>query len=189
MKIAFIIYNNLTTLDFIGVYDPITRIKTMGFSTQIEYDVCSFTDRVISVEGLEIVPTKVRNDLSIYDYVILPGGKGIFELMKDNEFLDWIKEIPDSKVLCTVCYASLLLGKLGRLNGKEATTHRVVMEELKEYTDKVSDCRIVDVGSIITARGVSSAIDLGLYLCEKIMGKEIREKIQIQMDYLNYNLC
>jgi len=29
MKIAFIIFNDLTTLDFIGVYDPLTRIRTM----------------------------------------------------------------------------------------------------------------------------------------------------------------
>lgn len=189
MRIAFIIYNNLTTLDFIGVYDPLTRIKTMGFSNQIEYDVCSFTDRVISVEGLEIVPTKVRNDLLNYDYVIIPGGKGIFELIKNREFLDWLAKIPDSTMICTVCYASLLLGAIGKLNGKKATTHRVVMEELKKYTDKVSDCRIVEDGNIITARGVSSAIDLGLYLCEKIIGKEIREKIQLQMDYLNYTEC
>ena len=189
MRIAFIIYNDLTTLDFIGAYDPLTRIKTMGFSNQIECDVCSFTDRVISVEGLEIVPTKVKNDLSNYDYVIIPGGKGIFELMKNTEFLDWLRKIPDSTVICTVCYASLLLGAIGKLAGKKATTHRVVMEELKKYTDKVSDCRIVQDGDIITARGVSSAIDLGLYLCEKIVGKEIREKIQVQMDYLNYTVC
>ncbi|MCC7572266.1 MAG: DJ-1/PfpI family protein [Candidatus Methanofastidiosum sp.] len=189
MRIAFIIYNNLTTLDFVGAYDPLTRIKTMGFSNQIEYDVCSFTDRVISVEGLEIVPTKVRNDLSSYDYVIIPGGKGVFELMENKEFLDWLGKIPDTTVICTVCYASLLLGVMGKLNDKKATTHRVVMEDLKKYTNNVSDCRIVEDGNIITARGVSSAIDLGLFLCEKIMGKEIREKIQVQMDYLNYTVC
>jgi len=33
-----------------------------------------------------------------------------------------------------------------------------------------------------------SSIDLGLYLIERIAGKEIRKKIQTQMDYLNYPL-
>jgi len=189
MKIAFIIFNDLTTLDFIGAYDPLTRIKTMKFSDSFGYDVCSFTDRVISVEGLEIVPTKVRNELSIYDYVIIPGGKGVFELMENKEFLDWLRKIPESTVICTICYASLLLGIIGKLKDKKATTHKCVMEDLKKYTNKVLDFRIVEDGNIITARGVSSAIDLGLYMCEKIMGKEIREKIQIQMDYLNYTVC
>ncbi|KYC45708.1 MAG: Intracellular protease 1 [Candidatus Methanofastidiosum methylothiophilum] len=155
MRIAFIIYNKLTTLDFIGAYDPLTRIKTMGFSNQIEYDVCSFTDRVVSVEGLEIVPTKIRNDLSSYDYVIIPGGKGVFELMENKEFLEWLRIIPESTLICTVCYASLLLGVIGKLKGKKATTHRAVMEDLKKYTDNALDCRIVEDGNIITARGVS----------------------------------
>lgn len=39
---------------------------------------------------------------------------------------------------------------------------------------------------IITAIGVTSSIDLGLFLCEKIAGGEIRKKIQKQMDYPNY---
>jgi cyclohexyl-isocyanide hydratase len=44
----------------------------------------------------------------------------------------------------------------------------------------------VDEGTVITAGGVTSAIDLGLYLCEKIAGKDVREKIRKQMDYRNY---
>ncbi len=189
MKIAFIIFNDVTTLDFIGAYDPLTRIKTMGFSNSIECDVCSFTEKVISVEGLELVPTKVKNDLSEYDYIIMPGGKGVFDLMKDKNFLDWIMQVSDSSIICTVCYASLLLGVLGKLKDKKATTHKFGMEELKKYAKEVSDSRIVEDGNIITARGVSSSIDLGLYLCEKIMGTEIREKIQKQMDYLYYTIC
>jgi cyclohexyl-isocyanide hydratase len=47
--------------------------------------------------------------------------------------------------------------------------------------------RIVEDGRIITAGGVTSSIDLGLYLCEKIAGKDVREKIQKQMDYPYYN--
>ena len=129
MKIAFIIFNDLTTLDFIGVYDPLTRIKTMGFSDSFEFDVCSFTDGVISVEGLEIVPAKVRNDLSKYDYVIIPGGKGVFELIQNQGFLEWVNIISESTIICTVCYASLLLGAIGKLKSKKATTHICAMDD------------------------------------------------------------
>jgi transcriptional regulator GlxA family with amidase domain len=34
----------------------------------------------------------------------------------------------------------------------------------------------VEDGNIITARGVTAAIDLGLYLCEKIAGIEVRKR-------------
>lgn len=35
----------------------------------------------------------------------------------------------------------------------------------------------------ITARGVTSSIDLGLYLCETLAGPEVKERIREQMDY------
>jgi cyclohexyl-isocyanide hydratase len=57
---------------------------------------------------------------------------------------------------------------------------------LKHFAREVVPDRIVDEGAIITAGGVTSAIDLRLYLCEKIAGKDVREKIQSRMDYRNY---
>lgn len=42
---------------------------------------------------------------------------------------------------------------------------------------------MVDEGGIITARGVTSAIDLGLYLVERLVGVEARARIATQMDY------
>jgi len=57
------------------------------------------------------------------------------------------------------------------------------MPVLAPFAREISSDRIVDEGRIITAGGVTAAIDLGLYLCEKIAGSEVREKIQAQMDY------
>jgi cyclohexyl-isocyanide hydratase len=41
----------------------------------------------------------------------------------------------------------------------------------------------VDEGDVVTAGGVTASIDLGLYLCERIAGREARSRIQEQMDY------
>jgi transcriptional regulator GlxA family with amidase domain len=58
---------------------------------------------------------------------------------------------------------------------------------LKNVAGEVSDDRIVEDGNVIMAGGVTASIDLGLYLCEKIAGPEVRAKIQKQMDYRNYS--
>lgn len=183
MKIAFIIYDGMTMLDFAGAYDPITRLKTMGFLYDLQYDVCAIKETVKTFEGLEVKPDKVDKPLTCYDYIFIPGGNGIAELMKDKAFLDWLSNISSETTMTAVCGGALLLGALGLLKDKEATTHPALMQFLKKFTDKVSDARVVDSGNIITARGVTSAIDLGLYLCEKIAGAEASQKIQIQMDY------
>jgi transcriptional regulator GlxA family with amidase domain len=186
MKIAFIIYDKMTTLDFIGAYDPLTRLKTMGFMNDLVYDVCSNKKKVISTEGLEITADKILNNLGEYDFIVLPGGEGAKNVVHDKYFMEWIKTAENKSIITSVCGGSIILGVAGLLNDKNATTHPMLMEDLKRFTSKATDKRIVEDGNIITARGVTSSIDLGLFLCEKIAGKEIREKIQRQMDYLHY---
>jgi transcriptional regulator GlxA family with amidase domain len=188
MKIGFIIFDGMTTLDFAGAYDPVTRLKTMGFMPDLEYDVCSNKDSVTSFEGLKLNPDKVHNDLSNYDFIILPGGNGISQLIKDEAFISWFKSMSEKTVKVSICGGSILLGIAGFLRGKRATTHLTLLKFLEKFTDKPSTDRIVDEGDIITARGVTSSIDLGLYLCQKITSKDTRRKIQEQMDYRAYDI-
>jgi transcriptional regulator GlxA family with amidase domain len=187
MKIAFVIYNDLTLLDFAGAFDPLTRLKTMGFVPDLSWDVCARTATVRSVEGAELVPACVGNDLSTYDYVIVPGGDGIKGLMRDPAFLCWISVASEKTIVAGVCGGSLLLGAAGLLRERRATTHPALQQVLKPFAREVSPDRIVDEGCVITAGGVTSAIDLGLYLCGKIAGSDVREKIQKQMDYRQYS--
>jgi transcriptional regulator GlxA family with amidase domain len=183
MKIAFVIYNDVTLLDFAGAYDPLTRLKTMGFLSDLSWDICARTAMVRSAGGAELVPACVDNDLSAYDYVIIPGGEGIKDLMKDAEFLRWISVASEKTTVAAVCGGALLVGAAGMLKNRKATTHPELMGFLKHFAGEVSSDRIVDEGRIITAGGVTAAIDLGLYLCEKIAGPDVREKIRKQMDY------
>ena len=183
MKIAFIIYNGMTTLDFVGVYDPVTRLRTMGYVRNLEWDIYSHTKRVKDNTGLAVLPTKVNKSLKNYDMVFVPGGLGSKKLIKDKGFIEWLKTARDSNLKVSVCTGSLLLGAAGFLKGKKATTHPNAFNELKRFCSQVVDQRIVDEGDVITARGVTSSIDLGLYLCEKLAGREAKEKIRKQMDY------
>jgi cyclohexyl-isocyanide hydratase len=52
VKVAFVIFEDLTTLDFVGVYDAVTRLKTMNFIPELEWEICSFTERVVDGIGL-----------------------------------------------------------------------------------------------------------------------------------------
>lgn len=182
MKIAFVLFNGLTALDFVGVYDPVTRLKTMGFIPELQWDFCSYSEDAKDGTGLQFTPNRIGESLAEYNVVIVPGGFGTRELVKDHGFIQWLKTAESCNLLASVCSGSLLFGAAGFLKGKKATTHPNAFADLEKYCTVV-DKRVVDVGTIITARGVSSSIDLGLYLCEKFVGIEAKEKIRIQMDY------
>jgi cyclohexyl-isocyanide hydratase len=183
MKVGFVIYDGMTALDFIGVYDPVTRLKTMGFIPRLEWDVCARSGAVKDGTGLQFTPTKIGEPLGGYDMVVVPGGYGSRKLMDDAGFIEWLKTARASKFKVSVCTGALLLGAAGFLKGKTATTHRTAFKELGRFCSSVVDRRIVDEGDVITARGVTSSIDLGLYLCEKLAGREAKERIRQQMDY------
>lgn len=184
MKIAFVIYNAMTALDFVGVFDPVTRLKTMGVTPALQWDIVSFTQKVTDFAGLDFYPDKVGCSLEGYDMVVIPGGFGSRKLVQDKPFLDWIRTAAGCQLKVSVCTGALLLGAAGLLRGKKATTHPTAYELLRPFCETVTDARVVDEGDVITARGVTSALDLGLHLCELLAGPDARETIRRQMDYL-----
>jgi cyclohexyl-isocyanide hydratase len=173
----------MTTLDFVGVYDPVTRLKTMGFMPNLEWDVCARSGAVKDGTGLQVTPSQIGGSLHGYDMIIVPGGFGSRKLVDDPGFIGWLRTATPCTFKVSVCTGALLLGAAEFLKGKTATTHRSAFKDLQRFCSSVVDRRIVDEGDVITARGVTSSIDLGLYLCEKLAGREAKERIRQQMDY------
>ncbi len=183
MKIGFVIYNGMTSLDFVGAFDPLTRLKTMGFLKNMSWEICAPSEQVSDDAGLVFTPTQVGTPLDRYDLVVVPGGFITRKLRYDANFIDWLQGSAPCPFKASVCSGALLLGAAGFLKGKKATTHPNARVELAEYCTEVVDQRVVDEGSVITAGGVTSGIDLGLHLCEKFAGFDVKEKIRVQMDY------
>jgi transcriptional regulator GlxA family with amidase domain len=183
MKIAYILYNNLTLLDFVGVYDPVGRLKTMNFIPGLQWDICSLTEKLNDERGFTFLPTKVNSSLESYDVLIVPGGDGHKPLMDDNNFISWLQTARPEALKTSVCTGSMLLGAAGFLKGKRATTHFEYYKPLQNFCKEVLTDRVVEDGNVITAGAVSSAIDLGLFLCNKWAGAEAAAAIRARMDY------
>jgi transcriptional regulator GlxA family with amidase domain len=183
MKIAFIVFNGITWLDLIGVYDPVTRLKAYNYIPDLSWDVCAFTTTAADNNGLEIIPDKTRNNLAEYDAIIIPGGHGTRKLQFDTDFINWIKTAENTAYKISICTGSLILGAAGFLKEKKATTNYQEYEALKPYCKEVSTDRVVDDNNVITAGAVSASIDLGLYLCRKWVGDEAESFIRRKMDY------
>jgi len=183
MNIAFVIYDGMTALDFVGVFDAVARLKTMGFLPHLEWDICALSKEICAGAGLRFVPTRVGGSLRDYDMVVVPGGMASRDLVDDVDFIEWLRTAEACARKVSVCTGALLLGAAGFLKGKRATTHPAAFKDLQKFCGQVVDQRIVDEGEVMTAGGVTAAIDMGLYLCEKLAGREARERIRQQMDY------
>lgn len=183
MKVAYILFEGITWLDFFGVYEPISKLKSLKYLPDLTWETCSFTEIVSDNFGLTVKPDKVQNSLGEYDAIVIPGGFGTRPLQFHKEFIEWIKTGERAEYKISICTGSLILGASGFLKDRKATTNFQEYETLKPYCKEVIKERIVDDNNVITAGSVSASIDLGLYLCEKWFGAEAKNKIREIMDY------
>lgn len=183
MKSAFIIFDGITFLDFIGFYDATTRLKSMKIMDGFDWHVCSTKKSVLDDRGLRIEASHVNSSLDAYDMLFVPGGFGTRQLQRDANFIDWLKGASPVPLKVSVCTGALLLGAAGFLKGRRATTHPGVYEDLRPYCGEVVRERIVDEGDLVTAGGVAASIDLGLHIVERLSGPSGRARIAAQMDY------
>ncbi len=183
MNIAYILFNEITLLDFIGIYDPIKNLKSRDYISNLNWDLCAMSPMIQDSFNLQLKIDKVKPDLSNYDMIIVPGGYGTRHLQHDEAFINWLNTGKSADYIVSICTGSLLLGAAGMLFNKAATTNANEYNALEKYCGKVVKCRIVEDGNVITAGAVASSLDLGLYLCEKFVGKENAEIIRKGMDY------
>ena len=89
----------------------------------------------------------------------------------------------DRTLVATVCGGSLVLAMAGLLEGRTAVTHRLGTEMLDATGTTVVDARVVDDGDLITAAGVTSGLDLALYLLDRLYGPRIAHAVEQLFQY------
>jgi putative intracellular protease/amidase len=180
MKIAVPIFDKVTALDAVGPYEVLSRLpgaslKFVGF----EPGPVKTDNRMLSLHA-EVA----LEDFADPDILVVPGGYGTRPLMHDQRMLEWVRKVDAGTQWTTsVCTGSLVLGAAGLLDGLEATTHWASMHILEELGAKPTGRRVVAQGKIVTAAGVSSGIDMALWLAGQIAGDDVAEAIQLAIEY------
>jgi transcriptional regulator GlxA family with amidase domain len=85
--------------------------------------------------------------------------------------------------VATVCGGSLLLGMAGVIQGRRAVTHHEGMEALAGTGVHAIRARVVDDGNLVSAAGVTSGLDLGLYLTERLIGAKVAHFVETLFAY------
>lgn len=183
VKIAFILFNGITFLDFAGFYDVFCRLRQFPAGNDLKWDICGPAEEITDESGLTVKSGRVLPDLSEYDLVFVPGGFGTRRLRHDENFISWLRGAREVPYLVSVCTGALLLGAAGLLETKRATTHASAYRLLEPYCREVVQTRIVHDGNVITGGGVSTSVDLGLYLISLFAGREAMAAVKQQIDY------
>lgn len=86
-------------------------------------------------------------------------------------------------VLAGVCTGTMLLAHAGLIPGRRASTHHSALAELAALGVEVVAERVVDDGNLVTCGGVTSGIDLALWLVARELGEDLAERIAVTIEY------
>jgi putative intracellular protease/amidase len=180
MRIAIPLYDRFTALDAVGPYEVLARLPGASVTWLAREPGVVRNDN--SMLGIEA--TAAYEDLPDPEIVLVPGGTGTNDVLDDERLVGWIRQAHETSQWTTsVCTGSLLLGAAGVLDGLDATCHWLDMPDLERYGARPTGRRVVEEGKVITAAGVSSGIDMGLVLAEKIAGRDVAGAIQLGLEY------
>lgn len=184
MHVQIVLFDGFDPLDAVAPYEVLHAGGTAsGGALTVELVSAEGPREVTSgTGGLPLRATAVL-DPERADVILVPGAAGRVEAAPGTEggdasvpvllartlttelpaLLQQATDDPDVTV-AAVCGGSLVLAMAGLLEGRHATTHHLGLDTLEATGARPVRARVVDDGDLLTAAGVTSGLDLGLYL-------------------------
>jgi len=179
LELGFVLFPNLTQLDFTGPLQVMSRLPNS------RVHIAAKTMEIVPSDcNLGLQPTVTFADAPQFDVLCVPGGFGVADALVDKETVDFIRrQGQGARYVTSVCTGAFLLGAAGLLQGKRATTHWGYTGILDHVGATYEAARVVKDGNVITAGGVTSGIDFGLTIVAEIAGAEVAEAVQLGLEY------
>lgn len=200
MLVQIVLFDHFDPLDVIA---PFEVLSAGADASSNAFDV-----RLVSAEGPRRVVGGTRGlaleasaklDPAIPGVIIVPGASG--PIAADPDRVDTIPvllarvgetELPaliaqalmhPEVTVATVCGGSLALAMAGLLEGRHVVTHEQGMDVLAATGAIAIDARVVDDGDLVTAGGVTSGLDLGFHLLERLVGPRVARDVERLFQY------
>ena len=191
MLFEILVFTGVDELDALGPLEVLRKAAAAGGDFQVRLVSLDNTEDIQGACGLRFGVDGTLGSRGRPDILVIPGGGWV----KRAERGAWAEAqrgvIPaaianayqSGTILASVCTGAMLIAAAGLLRGRCAVTHHGAIEELRQSGAEVVSARVVDDGDIISAGGITSGIDLGLYLVERFANCKLAEEIAKNLEY------
>jgi len=189
MRFQILIFDGFDELDAIAPYEVLKNASSAG--AIVELVTSDAVKEITASHGLQLRPSAQLNLEQRPDVLIVPGGgwmgrspKGARAEAERGTIPAALKSLHQSgTIVAAVCTGAMLLAASGILKGRRAITHHGAIKDLQAAGAEIIQARVVDDGDIVTAGGVTSGLDLGLWLVERFYGSKLAHEIEVEMEY------
>jgi len=179
-RLGIYIFKDAEVVDFAAPYGVFSVARR--FDPELDAFLVADAMRPVQAQaGFTVVPNYSFTDRPAMDAFLIPGGFGTRQEMHNRSLHEFIRSLPNTCLLTSVCTGSWIYGKLGLLDGLPATNRKepdraeanppgkVPIDRLKEIAPAcvISRARVVDAGRIVTAGGIASGMEMGFHLLRR----------------------
>ncbi|PKI55537.1 hypothetical protein CRG98_024037 [Punica granatum] len=161
--------NGCEEIEVVTIVDILRRAKVDVVIASVEKNL-----QILASQGTKIVADKLISDASetVYDLIILPGGKAGSERLQKSRVLKKLLKEQDSggRIFGAMCSSLSVLHRHGLLKDKRATAHPSLMGGLDLSNEGIEGARVVIDGRVITGQGLALATDFVLAIISKLFG-------------------
>jgi transcriptional regulator GlxA family with amidase domain len=201
LRAQFVLFDGFDPLDVIAPFEALTAGS--------DFLGGAFSAELVSASGPGIVQSGIPQisltavaalDPDAPGYVLVPGAVGPIDGDPDagdetipvllgrfasSDAMPLIGRALDNPdiTVAAYCGGSLALGMAGLIEGRTATTHVLVTDMLDATGVNAVRARVVDDGDLISGGGVTSGLDIALYLLEREFGSKTAHAVEELFEY------
>lgn len=179
-RLGIYVFKDAEIVDFAaphGVFSVARR-----YDPELDAFLIADANRPVQAQaGFTVLPNYSFADEPSMDAFLIPGGFGTRTEVYNGRLHDFIRSLPDTTLLTSVCTGSWVYGRMGLLDGLPATNRKepdkvesgpngkVPIDRLADIAPaaRISRARVVDAGRIITAGGITSGMEMGFHLLRR----------------------
>lgn len=185
LKIGAVLFPGFELLD---IYGPVELLGMVGAHVPISITMLAEkSGEVPSSQGPRGVADASLAEVSGLDILLVPGGIGTRKGLRNSHFLDLLRSrAQEARFVASICTGSALLAKAGLLEGKRATSNKLVFDWVSTLGTNVTwvrEARWVEDGNVFTASGVSAGMDMTLGLIQRLYGREMSLEVARWAEY------
>ncbi|MEU2394067.1 DJ-1/PfpI family protein [Streptomyces sp. NPDC007369] len=191
LRVHLVMFDGVEELDFAAPYEVLSAAR-------------SFTKRPIDVRYVTVsAPGAVRAAYGTTvrvahrwapheaDVLLVPGGgyarredPGVWaEIRRGTLPRALAAAVRPGLTVAAVCTGVMLLSAAGLTRGRPCTTHHRARPGLAEQGGVLKTARVVDDGDLVTAGGITSGLDLALWLVRRELGAETATSVEAVLEY------
>lgn len=193
MRIQVLLYPGIDDLDAVGPLEVLSVAERAGAPWTVAAVASESCGVLQAASGLQLYCGDALPDAGPGrpDVLIVPGGgwsdhasRGVMAEVLRGDLPRRLAALHDGgTILAAVCTGAMLLAGAGLLQGRPATTHHGAIGALASFGAVLTDARVVDDGDVITSGGVTSGLDLGLWLVERFGGRPLAQAVATRIEY------